>query len=370
MKNIDGFANTELDGRLARPVLTPWALHLSSLIDGEAPGFVTEVIRSPALRRHAIFAVLAVSFGPHLDEMATAPACPDRRAAMKALGTALMAMRPRDALSTAFDLPTNFEGMGTLSRLIEPLEPDDYIDLMVALCDPTQRRRQQALQHIPRIDHDRLRGVLNLEPTLCSVRLARKVRSERDAKLANDVLAVVRMHRPDLTETELQDYTGQGDPMAPLNFQLERLLGLVKEIPPLSIPVPEGFRHLRTHHEFEDCGRRFRNCLVSKFLDTAVPQTVVFLEYLPKPAIAALLPTTHGLLLSQVHAPGNAAPAPDLVEEVRVALAASSIGFITPAPLVGPLASVRYALMKHDVFGVGHDIFGVGHDGFDHWGPD
>lgn len=363
MKNIDSFANTELDGRLARPVLTPWALHLSSLIDAVAPGFLTEVIRSPALRRHAIFAVLAVSFAPHLDEMGTAPACPNRRAAMKSLGEALMAMKPRDALSTAFDLPPHFEGMGTLSRLVEPLEPDDYIDLMVALCDPTQRRRQQPLQHIPRIDHDRLRGVLTLTPPLCCVRLARKVRSERDAKLANDILAVVRMHRPDLTETELQDYTGQGDAQAPLNFQLERLLGLVKEIPPLSIPVPEGFRHLRTHHEFEDCGRRFRNCLVSKFLDTAVPQTVVFLEYLPKPAIAALLPTTHGLLLSQVHVPGNAAPGPDLVEDVRAALAASNIGFITPAPLVGPLASVRYALMKHDVFGVGHD-------GFDHWGPD
>ena len=356
MNITDDFSVTEQAGQLPRPVLTPWALNLAVLIDQEASGFLAEVIRSTALRRHVMFAVLAASLGPHLDDIKDIVPCTSKRAAMKSLGGALMAMKPRDALSGAFDLPTHFEGLGTLSRLVEPLDPDDYIDLMKVFCDPGERPRQQVIQHVPRIDGDRLRGLLKLDPTLCSVALARKVRTADDARHANSALAIVRRHRPDLGPKEIGEFLRQDDQLASFGGQLERLLGLVKELPPLTTPIPEGFKHLRTWEDFKDCGRRFRNCLSSKFLDSALPQRVVFLEFLPDPAIATLIPTNQGLLLACVYAPRNAPPTPTLVSQVRDRLQAGGIGFITPTSPGPEYDSARYILMQNDPFALTEHI--------------
>lgn len=357
MNIYDDFEATERQQHSVQPVQSGWALQAAALIDEQCPGFLIALLRSKGAKRHAMLAVLATSLGQHLDQInCTSPLCPRTKAALKALGEMLPTMKPRAAMETAFHL-SSFEGLGTLDRLLEPLEPGDYIELVQVLSDPAERRRQQLLQYTPHLDHDRLRGILALDPALCHVRFAKKVRREDQAKLANDVLTVVRQHRPDLSSQELFDFCGQADQYAPLQAHLERLLELVKELPEPTFEVPHGFRHLRTKKDFEDCGQRFRNCIATKFLPEALPGRVTYLEFIPRPAIAALLPTSAGLMLSKVHAPKNSPAPPDLVEEVRVALVAAGVPFITPAPVSGPLASVRFAMFAFDPFAVGPDEF-------------
>lgn len=355
--NID----EQLDGPTGRcpsirPIRTSWALQVATCVDDHSPGFLAHLLRSKGAARHAMLAVLANAFCNRLDEFTGGLLSDAKASALAALGQALAQAAPREALETTFGI-SKFEGVGTLERLIEPLEPDDYVHLVEVLSDPLERRRQQVLQHLPRIDHDRLRGILALDSSLCSVRFARKVRSEDDARVANDILLLVRRHRPDLTDQALHAFCGQADQYAPLQAQLERLLAQVKELPPLPFEIPRGFRHLRTISEFETCGRRFRNCLSTVFLDRALTGRVLYLEYLPRPAIAGLLATSKGYLLSKVHVPRNGAAPPDLVEEIRASLANAGIDFITPAPFTGAEASVRYALMKFDPFGLGLDEF-------------
>ena len=340
-----------------RPIVTGWALQLSALIDRESPGFLVGLLQTHGTKRHVMFAVMAVALGNWVDEFPDPETLTEQqRAALKRLGETLPEGKLRDALACAFDIPERFEGLGVLGRLVEPLEPLDYVHLMEVFCDPEERPRQQVIQHVPRIDGDRLRGLLTLDPTLCSVALARKIRTADDARHANNVLAIVRRHRPDLGSKEIGEFLRQDDQLASFGGQLERLLGLVKELPPLTTPIPEGFKHLRTWEDFKDCGRRFRNCLSSKFLDSALPQRVVFLEFLPDPAIATLIPTNQGLLLACVYAPRNAPPTPTLVSQVRDRLQAGGIGFITPTSPGPEYDSARYILMQNDPFALTEHI--------------
>ncbi|MGA0604682.1 hypothetical protein ACO2Q0_01670 [Phenylobacterium sp. VNQ135] len=353
MDIFEDFEMSERGALLVKPLQASWALHAATMIDDHSPGFLAALVRSRGAHRHAMHAVLAASLRGHLDRLPELGVSSAQEGALRALGETLPLAKPRQAIESAFQL-SSFTGLGTLARLVEPLQPDDYVQLIEVLSDPAERHRRNVLQHIPRIDHDRLRAVLALDPALCVVRIARKVRREQQARVANDVLAVVRGRRPDLTERELREYAGQADQHSPLHAQLERLLALVKELPHLPFDEPRDFRYLRSVAQFEDCGRRFRNCIASKFLD-ALSGRVIWLEYLPRPAIAALLPTSQGYMLSKIHGPGNAPVFPDLVEEVRSALSKFGVPVITPAPVAGPLASVRFALMKYDPFCFGPD---------------
>lgn len=358
MNFFDDFSTSERDRHLAAPVLSAWALQVAALIDAESPGFLRFLIQTGGGQRHVVLAALASVNERHPVGRGTCiELSHEARTGLRVLGDALQAWRPREALANTFDLPDRFEGLGVFTRLVEPLQPRDYLALVAVLRDPAQRRRRRALQHVQALDHDRLRGVLALKSPLCTVRLARKVRRESQAQIANDVLAMVQMHRSDLDDEMIFEFCGQGDPLAPFSAQLERLLGLISELPPLTLDIPRGFRHLRSRKDFEDCGRRFRNCIATKFLPEALTGRVAYLEYIPRPAIAVLLPTSAGLMLSKVHAPGNFPPPPDLVEAVRSSLAASWIGYITPAPVKRPEASVRFALMRYDPFAMGPDEF-------------
>lgn len=354
MNIYEDFEASERRQRLGfEPILTDWALDRAALIDTHCPGFLRHLMKTKPVARHAAFAVLANSAAAALTHEGDQDPC---LVGDDALGANLLTLSPAALIASCYGRCPNGL-LGTFGRLREPVEPDCYLHLVQVFRDPAQRRRQQLLQYTREIGHDRLRAILTLDAALCVVRFARKVHREQDARIANDVVAVVRSHRPDLTDEAIVAFLSQGDEHSRFGDQLGRLLSLIADLPPLPMPVPDGFAHLRTRKQFEEVGRRLRNCVATKFESEALTGRAVYLEYLPRPALAVLLTTNRGWLLGRVHAAGNAAAPPGLVEEVRAALGAAGVPYITPAPVLGPLASVRFALMRHDLFGLGPDEF-------------
>ncbi|HEY8572724.1 hypothetical protein [Phenylobacterium sp.] len=341
-------------GRKLQPIPPGSALEAVGLLDRHRPGFMTDFSRSKPVQRQAVLAVLAQSVGPFLDT-ATPQAVAEQASAVEAIAHLLFTLSPKEAIEAAYGLcPRGL--LGTFARVTEPLRWADYVRLVEVWGEPSQAARQQVLSHVPRLAAKRVQALLDLDETLCTARLARRVRCPSGAQVCNDILAVLRSHRADLANEEITGFAAQADQYSPLNVQLDRLLGLIQELPPLPIEVPEGFVHLKSREQFEDVGNRFRNCIRSKFEEANCGQTV-WIEYKRRPAIAALLTTNRGWLLSKIHVPRNGPPPPDLVEEVRAALAVAGMPFIAPAPVTGALASVRWAIMRHDMFGLGPDEF-------------
>jgi predicted nucleic acid-binding OB-fold protein len=339
------------------PIPKSWALEYAAFIDAHRPGFLAEFLRTKPVQRHAVLAVLGQSRLAHVIEHATRQAVEEvDKAALTTLGDLLLSMRPREIIEVAFgDCPDGL--LGAFERMRDPLDPDDYCALVHLLADESETRRHRSLRYIPALTSERLNALLALDDVLCATRIARKTVTRKDAQAANHVLAVVREHRADLQDSAIVEFANQADPMSPLAHQLERLLTLVQELPPADFQVPKDFIHLRRRSEFEEFGAHHGNCLATKF-DDALSGRLSVLIYRRRPAIAVLVATNQGWFLGRVHAPRNAPPPLDLVEEIRTALAAAGIPFITPAPVRGPLATVRRLQMPYDPFGVGPDEFG------------
>jgi len=356
MKFDDDYVAAERDKVVARPVLSGWAIHVAALIDAESAGFLRFLFQTKGAHRHAVLAALAHVLKAHGGGDQIGPTgATDANLGLGQLGDRLRVWSPRETLTNMFGL---VEGFGTFGRLVEPLEPSDYLALVDVLRDPIQRRRCKALRHIRDLDHDRLKAVLRLPLPLCTVHLAGKIRRESQAQIAEAALEIVKAYRSDLSDEEIFAFCGQGDLGASFSAQLQRLIALVEDLGPPPIDIPKNFRHLRTREDFEEVGRRFRNCLATKFLSEALTRKITYLEYLPRPSIAVLLPTSVGWMLSKVHAPRNAPAQPDLVDEIRAALS-KCVGVLTPAPVNGPLACIRFALMPYDPFALGPDEFDI-----------
>ncbi len=337
------------------PFGAQWALEAASSIDRHAPGFFVYLLRSKPLLRHAILSVMAHL---RLEEplRRPGPLTSSNCEEIGRLGADLMAKKPRELVEAAWGAcPDGL--LGCFSRMREPLEPKAYQTLFRVIADPREKRRRAILAYWPLITSERVFALVALDDALCCTRVGKKLRMRDEALMANDVLCVVRSHRPDLTDIAILEFASQADALSPLDSQLERLLHLVTELPPAPFEVPPDFLHLRSRAEFSDFSVHHRNCLITKFETEALTGRAMYWVYRRRPAIAVLTALETGWFLGRVHVPGNGAPPVDLVEEVRSRLATAGIPVLTPAKVEGPRATVRRLLMRHDLFGVSPDEF-------------
>lgn len=360
MQNVDQVLDEEFEDRperQLRPVPAGWALDYSAFLDRYRPGFLIEVLRSKPVHRHAIFAALATSRLAYFVERVNGEVADDLEETT--FGTAadlLISLSPREVIAAAFDGRCPDGLLGVFARQDRPLEPEDYLALVALMSDGSQRERQRVLRYIPRITPERLRGLQLLDDALLHIQLARHVSREGQAKIANDILHLVRRHRPDLTDTAIREYVGQASADSSFLHQLERMLGLVKEIePPFQLPA-DKFVVLTTRRQFEEFGTDHRNCLGSGFFDThALTGRLAFSVYLPARAIVIFIATESGWLASKVHCPMNRPPPPGLTQEITQALAETGIPFLLPAKMGAEVESVRRVFARYDPWGLDSD---------------
>lgn len=334
-----------------------WHLDAVAALDRYGrPGFLREFLEADRVAKHAILAVFAEGHLPDLLAQVGADAEVDG-CRLGVLADLLLSLEPRALIEAGFGLAPHGI-IGALARIEAPLaRPEAYAELIEILALPHERRRRIALRYSRSIDADRIAGLRLLAEPLCHPRLAHRVSSITQARQANDILAVVRQHRPDVTDDAVFEFVSQADPSMPLADQLERLLEhFVVELPALPFDLnPEVFTPLRTRQGFVRAGLEFRNCLKTKFGQYGVTGRAAYVLYKPRPAIAVLIQLTQGWMLGRVHAPRNSELAPGLGEEVRNAFVAAGVSILIPAPLTAEMQSVWRLYDRHDPFGFGHD---------------
>lgn len=342
--------------RHLEPIPASWALETAADLDRLHPGFLRSLLRTKPVQRHALLAALACpSLGRFL-ENATGDYAELDDQAMSQIAALLLVMKPREIVEAAYSAcPDGL--LGAFSRIRDPLSPEDYRGLVAMFCDKGERARRQVLSRSPRITGPGLAALTTLASPLCYSPLAGLVTTVSRAAIANAVLEVVQRHRAGLTEEEVQRYVSEAPSDMPFKRQLQRLLTLIEDLPALPFMLPEPFVHLRRAAEFREAGRRFGNCLETKFIPEALSGRVAYLTYADHEAVAVLFRFDQGWVLTKVHAPSNAPPSAELVDAVRTRISEAGVGIFTPRPIDKNLIMVRQLFHHFDHFGLNDDEF-------------
>jgi hypothetical protein len=309
--------------------LDGWSLNIAVHLDAAAPGFLSFLICTSALRRQATLAALACLSHDEPESLA-ARLCPLISADCnfghyphEQIARALMIpTRAREIIRAVYGrVPDGF--MGALHRLGDapPPEPGLYRTLYDLFSRPENHFRAKALmQRSGALDATHIRIVRSLDPVLVHRSVLERIFSISQAENANAALALIRRTVSTATEESLrQSVESLGRKTDLVKFfgrWLERM-----DRPPALPPIPANdpdFRVLSTGELLINFGRQYRNCLRQKaaMVTVAASSYVAWLQ--PPGAVAELRRLTNGTyVLANVHGVANRRPDAALAQTIR-----------------------------------------------------
>lgn len=331
----------------ARPY-TGWALDRVVDLDRNNAGLLAASFRFGSQRRQAVFLILGLieilgidEIASHLRSSVITPEFGDATSSTIIGQTILQLRRPRDLVRVILAGPP--AGLlGALRRLgPDPVgEPRTYYELgrLFLSRDPDDRRRAKVISQISgNLVGDQIRIVSMLDPVLLHPAFVATVYDVRQVAVIHDALSYVRNHCSRATDEAIQASLGRiklgGHRSDLIKLWAERFDRLPDVLDTQGDPT---FNVLDSAAALADAGRRFRNCLATKVVESLLG-THLYVEYKPTDpqepgVIAELRRTNQGYFLEGLYAINNRRVLPHRASFIRDKLAALGVAILAHAP--------------------------------------
>ncbi|MGU3329389.1 hypothetical protein ACLBXB_20860 [Methylobacterium mesophilicum] len=277
----------------------------------------------------------------HLRSSAITPEFGDATAPMVVSQTILQVRRPRDLIRTLLAGPP-IGLLGALDRLgPDPIgEPRTYYELgrLFLSRAPDDRRRAKVISQISGIlVGDQIRIVSMLDPVLLHPAFVATVYDVRQVAEIHNALAYVRQHCSHATDEAVQASLGRIKPGGHRSELIKGWAERFDRVPTILDTCGDlTLRVLDSATALVDAGRRYRNCLATKVIETVLG-VYLYVEYKPTDpqepgVIAELRRTNQGFLLEGLHAADNRRVLPHRARLIRDKLAALGVAILAHAP--------------------------------------
>jgi hypothetical protein len=304
-----------LEGSAALP---NWGVADLVHMDELVPGVIARTLTASPMRRQAIFMAIANRAFASKDSQ-----CNERDAS---LATVLRQERAREIIDHALGTVPNGL-LGALERLGEaPLSSArGYARLFALFIDPKQRRKAEALRHVGQITEKMLLILDALDERWVHSETLNRLSTTVAAKDFNRSVAFAQSVSSKATDEAVVAAISRLAPTAPLSAIINRFVRRGDRFPPHPLTADEEIRPLDSARDFIECGRRYRNCIITK-LDEALAGQVAFAEFQHE-CIVEFRPLSlgKGWLLAELHVARNGLVSSELAKAAEAKCAALGI---------------------------------------------
>lgn len=293
-----------------------WATDSLVQLDPLAPGLISRVLTASPKSRQAIFTVLAsrLLIAEHNDAFGRVDDGDDAN-----LAFVLREGRPREILEIAFGRVAD-GWLGALERMGgQPMNGlHAYVKLHSIFTNPRHRQKAEALRHVGQITEKMLMVLDALDERWVHAETLKRLPNIVAAKDFNRAVAFAQTVSSKATDEAVASAIGRLAPTTSLAVVVSRFVRRADHFPQHPITGDDDIRPLTSARDFIECGRRYRNCLVTK-LDEALAGQVAFAEF-QRECIVELRPLSleRGWLFHDVHVERNGFVDGELAEAARL----------------------------------------------------
>ena len=312
--------------REAADNLLGWTTDSLVQLDPLAPGLISRVLTASPKSRQAIFTVLAsrLLIAEHNDAFGRVDDGDDAN-----LAFVLREGRPREILDFAFGRVAD-GWLGALERLGgQPMNGlHAYVKLHTIFANPRHRQKAEALRHVGQITEKMLMVLDALDERWVHAETLKRLPNIVAAKDFNRAVVFAQSVSSRATDEAVVAAIGRLAPASPLSVVVSRFVRRADRFPLHPVTGDEEIRPLTSARDFIECGRRYRNCLVTK-LDEALAGQVAFAEF-QRECIVEVRPLSldRGWLLQHVHVARNGLVSSELAKAVEAKCEAVGIPYV------------------------------------------
>jgi hypothetical protein len=307
----------------------------------DTPGLLLFANRARPRWRQAVFLALAVDAlnTPDLFLMRIGNNPPDDVDPLKYVAERLPLLSPLTIINGCFDeIPNGL--MPVLGKLgHEPLEARTYRRIIEWLGDPTHDRRRRILQQLVTIDQSKIDVLEELDDILLAFPVVATSGTRDDAAQLNRRVAFIQRLCADATPDALRQSACALHGISLVNSWTASWLRRADQLGAPPFPADAQCQPITTAPELAGLARRFRNCLVSHYMQAFLGGRITIVEYLPEPGALALLARLDAgwWVTLSVHVSGNGPVETSLEQMVRHTIASKSERILNVAS-VDPIA--------------------------------
>jgi hypothetical protein len=298
--------------------LLGWATETLVRLDKIEPGLIGRALTVSPRRRQAMFCALAKHVSANGSGQPEAGVCREREAL---LAKTLRHERAREILTYAFGRLD--EGlMGALERCGgKPLQhPRYYMRLRSTFANPAQKHRAAALRYVHEITERRLEVLYALDDRWVHAKVLERIDSAVQALDFNASIEFAQLASSAATDEAIARAIAQLKPDEHLPSMIHRFVRRADHFPEQPPLHGDLFQLLDTADGIIAAGRKFRNCLASRFPDT-LRGNAAYAVFRDESILEFRRLTTGGWVLMEVYGRQNLSPDEDVVKAAKNACA-------------------------------------------------